>query len=391
MRDLRAVALLLAGAAVLAMSACTADPVAPASPSVAHEGADAAVSAPDWARLDDFPLEPRDGAVTAWTGSELIVVGGAFHPPCPPTADCVMDGRLARDGAAYDPASDTWRVLPPPPLTPGLTSGAYADGVLVVPARPDGPTTDVLLYDVSADTWSILESPTDRLGMPVADGDRVIFASGSDEWGAVPDRVLDVETRAWSELPEDPIGPAFDRTLTATAHGIVLTAKELVPSPGAEKPSFVLAALLDRTTGEWTRLPDTQQIGGRQWAVHGDRLIDPQLGGADGGQVGNWGREYPFGGAVTLPDGRWSELANPPPGSGWVQDTAGSRFSVSSGFVYDDEDGTWTPIGQPEDALAEAGPAVWADGQLLVVGGTSWEGITGTRSAAVWSYTPTGR
>src|SRR6478735_6176169 len=63
-----------------------------------------------WAQVDDFPLSARTVPTLAWTGSEVFVVGGDTGPPCPPAADCAW-GALARDGAAFDPVEETWRVI----------------------------------------------------------------------------------------------------------------------------------------------------------------------------------------------------------------------------------------------------------------------------------------
>lgn len=62
-----------------------------------------------WRVAASPPLQPRDGASLVWTGSEAIVWGG-IKRGC---GTCFLD-----DGAAYDPATDTWRDLPAGPLAP---------------------------------------------------------------------------------------------------------------------------------------------------------------------------------------------------------------------------------------------------------------------------------
>ncbi|SBS71557.1 hypothetical protein [uncultured Microbacterium sp.] len=349
-----------------------------------------AASGTHWEQAADFPLDAREFATVAWTGSEVLVVGGSVGPPCPPNADCAFPDVTA-DGAAYDPATDTWHEIASAPFAFGMSSGAYAAGHLVVSAF-DGAETRLLSYDLEADAWTQFDAPAAvTWHMPVADGDRILFVSGSDESGVVPDYAYDAAAGAWSELPDDPIGPAFDRMLTPTAAGVVLTAKELVPSPGSEVPSLTLAALLDAETGTWTRLPDTGQIGGWSWAVHGDRLIAPQLGGADGGEVNNWGRVYPYGGVITLPSGAWSALPDPPaPRESWLGDVSGGRYSVAAGHLYDDEARAWSPLDAPPGAAETVGAAVWAGDVLIAVGGTTWAGMDSRPSTDVWIYTPTG-
>jgi hypothetical protein len=62
-----------------------------------------------WRQLAPSPLSRRTWTIQAWTGRQLLVVGGQcgdnVHNLCP-------------DGAAYDPAADTWTPVP------GLAGGA---------------------------------------------------------------------------------------------------------------------------------------------------------------------------------------------------------------------------------------------------------------------------
>jgi len=198
-----------------------------------------------------------------------------------------------------------------------------------------------------------------------------VVASGSDEEQVTPDRVYDPGTRRWSTLPADPIGPAFDRMITSIPTGLVLTAHELVDNPGAERPSVVLAARFDRTTGTWTRLPDSDQLGGWAWTWTGRRMVDPSLGGADGGKVGNYGRVIPFGGVLNPTTGRWSRLGHAPagPGDGWPVAALGGRFAAVGGWTYDDGSESWAEVPRPKGAPAEPGAAVWAGDRLVVIGG----------------------
>lgn len=79
-------------------------------------------AAESWQRITP-PPSPRAGAATVWTGSELLLVGGAGP----------SGGRyVARTGFAYDPHRNTWRRLPPlPRLRPGFAAIWAAGRVLL--------------------------------------------------------------------------------------------------------------------------------------------------------------------------------------------------------------------------------------------------------------------
>ncbi len=56
-----------------------------------------------WRRLPRSPLSYRTWAIVAWTGRLLLVIAGA----------CGDEGRArCQDGAAYDPAANTWTPIP---------------------------------------------------------------------------------------------------------------------------------------------------------------------------------------------------------------------------------------------------------------------------------------
>ncbi|MFB7252246.1 hypothetical protein [Microbacterium sp. NPDC056234] len=343
-----------------------------------------------WVAVDEFPLEPRGAPVIVWTGEEVIVAGGELGPPCPPTADCVT-GPSAEDGAALDPWTGRWRELAEAPLPIHPGSGAFAGGHLFAWADADGVGRALLSYGAGEDEWSEVDVPDDLPRTLIADGDDLLLPLASHESGGGADLVLDVATGEWSELPADPLGAMFDRYLTATPDGILLTGKAFVESAGAAEPPLVQVALYDRDTGAWKRLPDAEQIGGWNWRWTGTRAVDVTLGGADGGEIDGWGREYPFGGVVSVPDGEWSELPDAPRRAGavWLGSAiGGGRYVLGDGHVFDDVDETWTLLPSPPDAPDAAGDAIWADDRLVVVGGTDWSGIEGTRDVRSWVFTP---
>jgi hypothetical protein len=108
---------------------------------------------------------PRTDATVAWTGRRLVVVGGAALPGGPPL----------RGGAVYDPATDRWTPLAPPP------------GDLVLPKGNVGPLTRIMV---------------------ALDG-RVVFLP--DGLGAVA--ILDADRGRWTTVGAD--GPGKRRDFRA--------------------------------------------------------------------------------------------------------------------------------------------------------------------------------
>lgn len=100
-----------------------------------------------WRRLGPSPLTGRWGPTVAWTGTEVLFVGG------------MNDESILTDGAAYDPAADRWRILASPPAWPlrhpyGFGSGAWTGRELAL-QRDD----DFVAYDPAADRWRKLPDP----------------------------------------------------------------------------------------------------------------------------------------------------------------------------------------------------------------------------------------
>lgn len=343
-----------------------------------------------WVRLPDLPLSERAGPVVVWTGKEVLAVGGEVGDTCPPNADCSTPNASAADGAALDLESRTWRPIANAPLEiPAHSPHALVGEQLFVVAQ-----RTLLVYDVVEDRWDTVLGPVNAWYHLASDGDRLVLVSGSDEQGVRRDLVYTPATGAWSRLADDPLGPSYDRALVATRRGLLLSAKDLVASPGAgSEPSYVEAALLDRESGQWRAFGPSDRLGGG-WVALGDRAVAVRLGSSDGGGSspgGDYGREIPEGGRLDLVTGRWSDLPDAPAegSGGWPVDAAGSRWVAAGGYLYDDTLGTWVEVPRPDGSAVGPGPAVWADDTLVVVTGTS-QGETNAeiRSNASWSWTP---
>lgn len=322
-----------------------------------------------WTELPAPPLSPRMGSTVAWTGEEALFLGGVVGGLCPPAASCVHPERTARDGAAYDPATRSWRRTAPAPVDlPAYGAAAVVDRVAFLLVADE-----LLRYDADRDAWAAEPgpSPADGFWSLTRAGDRLIAVRTQQREQYHPDQSYDPKTVAWTPLPRDPLVPSFGRQVTWTPHGLVLTARPEVDNPGSDlATSLTRAALLDARTGTWRRLPDSDQLdGGFTWT--GSRLVAPTLGGADGGEVNGYGRTVPYGGRLDLPSGTWSRLPNAPDelDGGWPVSAVDGPRIATAGWLYDDGRGTWARLPRPDAGPLRPGAAVWAGDRLVVVGG----------------------
>jgi hypothetical protein len=151
-----------------------------------------------WRRLPRSPLSYRTRAIVAWTGRLLLVIAGA----------CGDEGRIrCQDGAAYDPAANTWTPIPAPAggaLAPEAAA-VWTGSELIIwssTTSRDGRSTSnaASAYNPRGRRWRALPpapiTPR-RLAAAVWAGDRLLV------WGGIrnlPDNKLD--------YPDD--GAAYD-------------------------------------------------------------------------------------------------------------------------------------------------------------------------------------
>jgi hypothetical protein len=330
-----------------------------------------------WQPLPASPLSPRANALAFWTGTSVLMMGGTDDVSCPPNADCVDREPSLRDGAAFVPETGTWSALPDAPVPLGYASGGVVAGTLYlwVPGFEMGARTALLSYTPGDRAWVELEAPfgAESPMSLVAAGGRLIAYQDTHEAGVEPDLMYDPETDRWTELPPDPLRPAFSRQMIWTDGALVLLGHELVDQPGSAEPSRVLAARFGLEDGAWERYPDSEVIGG-PWGWTGDRLVNAAIGSADGGQVNNWGRAHPYGGIFDPASGTWSELPDTPDVLGEVTGfwATGGGWAISGdGWAFHAGSSSWVALRRPAAGMAEEGQAaVWAGDRLFVFGGS---------------------
>ncbi|MDT0274825.1 Kelch repeat-containing protein [Blastococcus goldschmidtiae] len=252
----------LVGALLVAGTAgCSGD--ADADPAPAPEGGSA-----EWRRLPDPPLSPRDEAVLVGLGDRVLVVGGwEFY--CPPGAGCATPSEpLFPDGALYDASSDSWRRIAPAPFGVrghgGTTAGLEGTAYLVTRCA-DGPACGapprLLSYRPADDRWADHGAvPGLEYGGRVTPVGSTLVISG----GSAPDQFIDVvfdpARSTWTELPDDPLPPVYDRFLVQVEDQLVVAGSPIT-APGTEEQPAKTAARFDVAAGRWVALPDAPGPG----------------------------------------------------------------------------------------------------------------------------------
>lgn len=178
-----------------------------------------------WQQLPAAPIEVRRAASGAWTGTELVVAGGESGPEGQPPV-------LLSDAAAYNPATRTWRKLPPMPVP---TAGATAvwDGTEVVfiagttPAQ--SPSASGQAYNPVTGTWRQLPPmPFPRAGFAaVWTGSQVLVwggVTGGSPSSTVPPHgeAYDPATNQWTAMPEAPLSGRADPTAVWTGRQMIV-------------------------------------------------------------------------------------------------------------------------------------------------------------------------
>jgi hypothetical protein len=167
-----------------------------------------------WRRIAPAPLSARFDHAAVWTGHEMIVWGGSRPVPG-------ARARVLSDGAAYDPARDTWRRIAPAPLSsapiPVLGTGVEAelDAVWTATRMIVWNGLEGAIYTPGRDRWRKLPPPPPRLrhwkptDSAVWTGRRLMVFGGTahDNWGRfiAAGAAYDPARRRWRLLPPAPI------------------------------------------------------------------------------------------------------------------------------------------------------------------------------------------
>lgn len=237
------------------------------------------VEADEVRQTQPSPISPRSGAATAWTGTEFLIWGGSEQ-----SSDAVET--LQMSGAAYNPGSDTWRMLPAAPLDVDSPKAVAWDGheMYVWDAvQGDQPAqlNDAAAYDPVADTWRPLGSR-----LPNANYEVVRSAEGTPPllWldqrdSTVPlygtsNRLYSYDGNSDRWTPRDD-SPLRGWSPAASVAGDTFTALGESRSPDAE--TVDLEAVTWTASGGWQNLPlpqlDTVPVCQTQVLAHGVDVV----------------------------------------------------------------------------------------------------------------------
>lgn len=124
-----------------------------------------------WRLLPENDLEPRTRHSTVMVGEQMLVWGG-FTPAHSGTPD----GHLARDGALYDPESDSWEPITQAPRGRASARGVATEEHVVFTGGNSARNEDVfLVYSVQEDTWHTIPFESANEALTVYD---LTYANG---------------------------------------------------------------------------------------------------------------------------------------------------------------------------------------------------------------------
>jgi len=334
-----------------------------------------------WASIPSGPLAPRSGQATAWTGSEMIVWGG-LGAPAPAPGATVYAPPAFSDGAAYDPRTRSWAMLPPSPLAPRSDAAVVWDGqaVIIFGGHGEGSPTepyfaDGASYDPSRHLWRMLpRGPlSGRFGATALwTGSQAVIIGGigSNGYGLTDGATYDPTTRHWRLLPKlprttSPYGSSGGATASIRPEGIIATwtgTEVLGWAIYEQRVSGRGAGLLTIAAAEqnlsWTP-------GSNHWVVHHKPPAGQPLVGAAPYWTGT--RVLFFGGGPCIP-------------SAPCAPSIPTHIPVSS---YDPKTGRWLILGG-RAVLKGAGSFVWTGKAVIAVNGGSELGTPIAATLAVF-------
>ncbi len=197
-----------------------------------------------WSVLPTSPLRPRADAAAVWTGNEMLLWGGWSG-----------SAQIDADGAAFDPDTRAWRKLPAAPLDgPRQPVAAVWTGrELIVwgDVGRFGEVVDGAAYDPEADRWRMLSPAPVALNEASAvwTGEEMIVLGAlldGNNWSKTEHAegiAYDPKTNEWRRIAPYPFSPQASWAAW-TGEEVVVWDYELT------------AAAYDSVEDVWRELPD---------------------------------------------------------------------------------------------------------------------------------------
>ena len=331
-------------------------------------------AAESWRRLATSPLSPRIGHSAVWTGTEMVIWGGR-----------VPGGGPKADGAAYDPARDRWRRLPPPPVAGRFGHAAVWTGTEMLvwgglrPARSgrsEVALADGAAYQPATRTWRPI-APAPLAGDTALWTGTELLAFGRVGAGSEPrlgGAAYDPRTGSWRRLATSPL-PAADE------FSVVLAGATLAAFTYRDSERACRGGLFDLATGTWRTIGSCPllPIMYPQPIWTGSKIVLLTWGPEwfDGGEANPWPERVYTNGSYDPATDSWTRPAARPanlqPGYGGQFIWTGREvllWGMGGGVAYDPTADTWRSMAEAP-FTREFPSQVWTGAELLIWGGTN--------------------
>lgn len=319
--------------------------------------------------LDPGPLQPRGGHSVIWSGDEMIVWGGRTDEDTSSSFN---------DGAAYNQATQTWRMLASTELGARYDHIAVWTGSeMLIVGGSDGAAS----YDPTIDAWRPLpDAPfavNRNVGWAWSSGQLIVWQPRTDQVAA-----FDPEFNEWTTLPPTGLEPADGVLRSGQGTVVALAVVE-----GSE--SEIASAVWDELTGTWRPLPDFVN-GGSFPATPLDLIVTSSV---RNGRLLVW-NQAGLSAATSLVAPEWQVLdaiaIDTCEGTGQPIDQDDLLVAISwcgADAVFNDLDLSWQSIELP--GWGDRYTTVWTGTELLSWGDTCCYGTGGAPfTVDPWKWTP---
>jgi hypothetical protein len=347
----------------------------PDSKRAGSEGAAYNPATNTWRQLPPAPLEPRTAPAAVWTGTELLVWGGYGAVPSGAGSRAALMTEQLTDGAAYNPTTDTWRQLPPAPVRGGMGPGVWTGRELLFVGDPyrasAGGKLTGAAYDPASNRWRRI-STSPAIASGATDPGHLVTDGGRAWTGS---RLLVVANHAR-------LGDRQPAGSSSQAAGIPAERVVLAYDPAADRwtrRDLGSGALVDGG-GVWT---GTELLTASQPVLRADRQCCYALE-----RVPGPGRFDPADGSLRrMSPGPLDTAVSPVllwTGTALLGFPSAKDGPMGDVVAWDPASDRWHALPSPPHRLTGLAPvAVWTGRQLLL-----WGGRSGANTTPGLVYTP---